>query len=173
MPYIEQYTVMGATTTDTYFLVSEFNTYYKIAKDTIYNEILTAAGSLFISLGQVTDVDVTTTAPVIGDMLKFDGTDWVNRKLNVVNKTSDYTATLADDVITVDTSAGTRTITLPTAASSTGHCYWVYKMNAANTLTVDGNGAELINGSATLSTTTQYACLKVISNGTGWVASTL
>lgn len=164
---------MGATTADTYFLVSEFNAYYKIAKTTIYNEILTAAGSLFISLAQVTDVDVTNTAPVIGDMLKFDGTDWVNRKLNVVNKTGNYTATLADDVITVDTTGGTYIITLPSAASADGHCYWIYKTVAANTLTVDGDGAETINGAANISTTTQWSCIKLISNGTSWVASTL
>ena len=173
MPYIEQYINAGSTTTNDYFLISRNNVYYKLKQSDFYTEILTAVGSLALSIDELTDVDTTTTTPVIRDVLKWDGSNWVNDKLNVVNKTAAYTATLADDFITVDTSSGSVTVTLPAVATTTGHEYNIVKITAANTLTVDAAGAELINGATTITTTTQWATIRLVSNGTYWVASTL
>lgn len=173
MPYIEQYINAGSTTTNDYFLISRNNVYYKLKQSDFYTEILTAVGSLALNIDDLGDVDTSANAPVVRDVLKWDGTNWVNDKLNVVNKSAAYTATLADDFITVDTSSGSVTIDLPAVATTTGHEYNIVKTTAANTLTVDAAGGELINGATTITTTTQWACIRLVSNGTYWVASTL
>ena len=66
------------------------------------------------------------------------------------------TLTEGDDSLDVTTSGGSVTVTLPPAASVPGKQYHVKKLSAANTLTLDGNGAETIDGAATLAWTTQY-----------------
>ena len=91
--------------------------------------------------------------------------------------TAATTLTEADDVLLVDTTGGNRTVTLPDAASVPGHEYVVKKWVAANTMTVAAAGADLIDGSASVATTTQYAVIRVASiltaTGTwGWVRTT-
>jgi len=73
-------------------------------------------------------------------------------------KTISATATLdlswPSTVIEVDTTAGSVTLTLPPLATVPGYRVEVVKTVAANTLTIDGSGAELINGATTLAWTT-------------------
>jgi hypothetical protein len=38
-----------------------------------------------------------------------------------------------------------------------------------NTLTIDGNSAETIDGAATQTTTVQWTAFRLQSDGTGWV----
>lgn len=74
-----------------------------------------------------------------------------------------------DYAILVNASGGAVTMTLPAAASSTGQVVNVKKTDAsANSVTLDGNGAETIDGAATLAWTTQYQSYTIICNGTGW-----
>lgn len=70
--------------------------------------------------------------------------------------TSATTLTDTDDVLLVDTTGGGVTVTLPEAKLYRGRRFTIKKMVAANTLTIDGAGAETIDGSATLAVTTQY-----------------
>lgn len=90
---------------------------------------------------------------------------------NIVAKTTTYTATTADDVVTGDTSGGAFSITLPPAADVKGkQMTFVYTDSGfANALTIDGNAAETINGSATTTLDTQYETLRIVSDGTNWV----
>ena len=74
----------------------------------------------------------------------------------------------SDDVLLVDTTAGNVTLTLPPAVSSRGQWFEVKKLVAANTVTIDGYGAETIDGSATLAWTAQYQAYTVYSDGTEW-----
>ena len=64
------------------------------------------------------------------------------------------------------------TINLPSAASAysagRGRIYQIKKIDAANTVTVDGNGAETIDGQATLALTAQWQSVTIQSNGTSW-----
>jgi len=62
-----------------------------------------------------------------------------------------------DYMLDVDTSAGSVTIILPTARGIGRQVLKVAKNDAANTLTVDGNGKD-INGSGTCAWTQQYRC---------------
>lgn len=64
-----------------------------------------------------------------------------------------------------------RTITLPPAADCGGRFLTVVKNNAlANTITLDGNGAETIDGAATLdlASGTVRDRVTLVSDGTGW-----
>jgi hypothetical protein len=88
---------------------------------------------------------------------------------SITTKTADYTAAIADDTILVDATAAPRTITLPPATSSAGWKFNIKKVDAtANAVTIDGNGAETIDGAATKSTTTQYAGWTVECDGSAW-----
>ena len=91
------------------------------------------------------------------------------QKWSIVNKTGDYTLTASDYVVTVDTSGGDVTITMPPAATATaGAAYIVKKIAAANTLIIDGDGAETIDLSATLEVTQINDAVELVTDGSGW-----
>lgn len=83
-------------------------------------------------------------------------------------KTGAYTATEQDNTILCDAAAGTFTVTLPAAASLPGHIYTVKKTTAANTVTVDGNSSETIDGATTVDLTTQYSGIVIQSDAANW-----
>lgn len=61
------------------------------------------------------------------------------------------------------------TITLPSAALASGQIFYFKKTDAsANAVTLDGAGAETIDGAATLALTAQWQSTKIQSNGTAW-----
>lgn len=82
-----------------------------------------------------------------------------------------YTALDTDFIITADTTSGSITINLPTAAGGSNSLrkhYIIMKLVAANTLTLDGSGAETINGSATKAITNISEGVYLFSDGTNW-----
>lgn len=88
----------------------------------------------------------------------------------VVAKTTTYTATTADNTITVDSSSGTFTVTLFTAVGNTGHTIRVKKTDTSFTaVTIDGDGSETIDGSTTTTVNTENESVTLQSNGTNWV----
>lgn len=86
--------------------------------------------------------------------------------LSIQTVTENYTVTSDDYTILVDTSAGDITITLNTP--DTGKVYNIKKIDAANTLTIDGNGA-LIDGSATVTVTALNENTQIQFDGTNYV----
>lgn len=99
------------------------------------------------------------------------------RKVTTVATT--YTATLDDDIIVADSGGGgTFTITLPTAASAydaatgTGKVLTFINVHTDD-VTIEGDGAETINGAANVLLDVQYERLTVVSNGTAWIALAL
>lgn len=86
----------------------------------------------------------------------------------VTSKTANYTATTSDDVILCNTSGGAFTITLPAAASSTGKRFIIKLTTAGNILTVDGDGAETIDGSLTKQMGTAGDFIDIVSDGSNW-----
>lgn len=85
----------------------------------------------------------------------------------IVSKTTTYATTTADDVIYVDDSGGSWTLSFPSAASSSGHIWKIIKTNSStNQVTLDPNGSETLNGYATMKVFTQYEEYEVQSNGT-------
>lgn len=88
----------------------------------------------------------------------------------ITNADSPYTALETDFTLEVDASGGAVTVNLPALAGVTGRVYNVKKIDAsANAVTIDGSGAETIDGTATKATTTQYANYQIQAGTTEWV----
>jgi uncharacterized protein YaiE (UPF0345 family) len=80
------------------------------------------------------------------------------------------TITAADYTLVCDATAAGFTVTLPAAATNTGRIFNIKKVDSSvNAVTIDGNGAETIDGAATLAITTQWTSIKVQSTGTAWI----
>ena len=80
-----------------------------------------------------------------------------------------YTALLSDDIILCICTTAAITITLPAAVDLTGKAYSIKKLDvSANTVTLDGDGAETIDDDATRLLLVQYDAITVISDGTEW-----
>jgi hypothetical protein len=86
----------------------------------------------------------------------------------VTTVTGSHNATGANDVLLADSSGGNVTVNLPAAASHTGRILHIKKTSASNTVTVDANSTETIDGALTQVLTEQYHCLSIVSNGTEW-----
>jgi len=72
-------------------------------------------------------------------------------------------------VALVDATAAARTITLPAATGISGRQYVIKKVDAsANTVTVDGNASETIDGALTYVLSAQYKYVVLVSNGSNW-----
>ena len=85
--------------------------------------------------------------------------------LTYAAKTSTYVIDNEDCVI--DCTSGTFTVTLPTAVSIVGQ-YFIIKNSGTGVITVDGNGAETIDGLANKILSVQYQSIIVLSDGTNW-----
>ena len=87
----------------------------------------------------------------------------------VVNKTTTYTLTSTDHLVTCDATGGAFTVTLPVAASHAGREYVLIKTDSSgNAVTLDGNGSETINGATDQELAAQWDMIRVVSNGTAW-----
>ena len=118
-----------------------------------------------ITITDAANGDITITPNGIGQTLLYAPT-WT-----VTSKDAGATLTVAEGgVILANTGVAGITLVLPAAATSTGLWYSFVKTNAdATALTIDGNGAELINGSATHATCdAQYDTVTIVCDGTGW-----
>ena len=84
--------------------------------------------------------------------------------------TSAHTMTVAEGGFVTCTSAGAYTITLPAVSGNAGLWYIFKKTDAAaNAITLDGNGAETIDGAATNATIdAQYDVIGIYCDGAKW-----
>jgi hypothetical protein len=95
--------------------------------------------------------------------------------VSIKPKTASYSVALDDydDLITGDSSAlspATITITLPTVATAlAGFVISVKNIGASGVVVIDGNGAETIDGVATLTLTNQYDAARLVCDGAGWL----
>ena len=88
---------------------------------------------------------------------------------------ADATASRTTDrIIKCDTSTDPITVTLPPAADchdgKAGLVYTIVCLSAANAVTLDGDGSELIDGAATATITGAYSSLTVWSDGVQWLS---
>lgn len=75
----------------------------------------------------------------------------------------------SEPVVICDASGGDFTVTLPEAEKATGYRYVFKKIDASvNAVTIDGYGAETVDGAATKSLSAQYETLTVVCDGTEW-----
>ena len=74
-----------------------------------------------------------------------------------------------NDYVFADATAGSLNVNLPAAASNSGKVYVIKKTDAGgNTVTIDPNSAELVDGAATLVLTSANEVKTIISNGVSW-----
>jgi len=80
-------------------------------------------------------------------------------------RTTAYNATTSDYLI--DCTTGTFTITLFAASGNAGRIL-IIKNSGTGTITVDGNGAETIDGATTQTLSTQWSRITIMCDGTNW-----
>lgn len=76
---------------------------------------------------------------------------------------------LTDEVILADAVSASMSVVLPELEKARGRWLYVKKIDAsANAVTIDGFDAETIDGTATLTTTTQYDSWVLFAGDTEW-----
>lgn len=89
----------------------------------------------------------------------------------VLTKTAAYTVALGDfgKLIDADAAGGDFTITLPVAATAgDGFSVAVKNTGSSGTVTIDGDGAETLDGAASKTLTSQYDGLTLRCDGSEW-----
>lgn len=122
--------------------------------------------------------DVYAPAPANGDVLKWvtannrwesgavtaPGSGYVTRSITATGSVNS-----TDYLILANATGGAITVNLPAVASSAGRGLVVKKTDASgNAVTLDGSGAETIDGAATQAITAQYDALMVVCDGSAW-----
>ena len=98
----------------------------------------------------------------------------VNTSVTFAGKavTQNYTVLATDHMIFVNASAGNITITLPTASGIIGRQYIIKRVDGTvNSVTIDPNASETIEGSATKSLMDQSSVVIVSDNSNWWITS--
>ena len=79
------------------------------------------------------------------------------------------TAAISDNLIRCDCTSNNITVNLPAASTCTGLELIIKKIDvSANTVTIDANASETIDGTLTKSIVSQYSRFRIMSNGTSW-----
>ena len=98
------------------------------------------------------------------------------KKADVAERTSRTFRTLSasgpvgqgDDVVLVDATSGAVTVSLPPAADRFKELCIKKIDSSSNAVTVDGDGSETIDDSATLVLASQYDAVRLASDGLEW-----
>lgn len=102
-----------------------------------------------------------------GSDLTLTGTGGVGFPIRTVS--TDITAQATDHTILVNATSANRTVTLPAVATNAKRRYEIKKIDAsANTVTIDGNASETIDGTTTKVLTTQYQSVAIHCDGATW-----
>lgn len=97
----------------------------------------------------------------VGPILNFRGWAFINTAL------SPFTATRLGSIIKADASSGDITINLPTAVGWLGFQYTVKHSGSGNSVIIDPNGSQTIDGSTTLTLVPKQA-VTIMSDGANW-----
>jgi hypothetical protein len=165
------------------FYMTGSNTNVRIGDNTAANAKLSVAGTTLINTNTDNGVDklqvngsIYSSSTLKGNDISIVGTGTIptltstqfltqSFSAQTNAKTANYTTAFNDYFI--DCTSGTFTVTLQAAASYQGRVL-IIKNSGAGTITVDGNGAETIDGAATYSLAVQYATVQIMSDGTNW-----
>lgn len=96
----------------------------------------------------------------------FSGNVILNGGVKIPTITLTTATTLSTGVCVVFLN-GSFTVTLPTSVGNNGTLYEFFHISAG-TVTIDGNGSETINGSASVQLTMPDEYLRIISDGANW-----
>jgi hypothetical protein len=116
----------------------------------------------------------TTTIPT-GKFNMYQADALVNRwngghrlAYRAIAATGTTALTVADHIIEATATTSTQTFTLPAVSGNAGLHIIIKKTGTVN-LTIDGSGAETIDGAANVPLNTQYHCWEGVCNGTQWL----
>ena len=85
-----------------------------------------------------------------------------------------YTALSTDEVISANAGSNAITVNLPTAVGIAGRVYTIKKNDSTtNTVTVDANSAETIDGALTKVLSLQWESMTLVSTGAAWLSTNL
>jgi hypothetical protein len=169
-------TGLSSYTTNDFIRASGSTTLAATAASAVFPYVspLTTRGDVLVSTSGVT----TGTRLAIGaanTILGSDGTDatWtaLDPVVKMLAKTADYTIseTESNIQVIVDASGGAVVITLRAASGLAGYIVAVKKSDSStNTVTIDGNSSETIDGATTQVISAQYASLSVVCDGSNW-----
>ncbi len=119
------------------------------------------------------DVFEATETGNVRPLLTVVGPWRLNARLSspFLTKSAAYVITDTDpDFILVTTGAASFSITLPTLADNQGRTIVVFKLDAGvGVVTTDGEGAETINGSASVTSPSQYDFRRVFGGPAEWL----
>ncbi len=83
-------------------------------------------------------------------------------------QTGTYNAAVGELVLCDPSGAGF-TVNLPAASGNSGRHVWVKNTTSStNTITIDGSGAETIDGATTTTITTGFGAVRLVCDGSGW-----
>lgn len=87
----------------------------------------------------------------------------------ISTKTSNYSILTSDCFLAANCTSGNIVFTLPASSGNVGRIFYCKKIDAtANTLTIAGNGSDLIDQFSTFLINSQYQSVSLISSGSGW-----
>ena len=155
-----------------------------VEKDTFSDDALSAAnanpvvadaagrfGNIYLESGTYRIILKDSSDGVIWDRDPVDGAASTSGVVDEISTA--YTVTVGDGakLLNVDATSGAITVTLLAAATAgDGFEITIKKSDAsANAVTVDGNGAETIDGAATQVISEQYGTVSLRSDGAAWV----
>lgn len=150
------------------------------------NPVVADSGGRFGDIFMLTDEQYkvvlapsTDTDPPVSPIDTWDNVSPVRTnpvpKITTLAKSANYTVLTTDEgfLVLVDASAGTVTVTLPAAATAAdGFQIRVLKTDSSvNAVTVDGDGAETIDGQTTFVLGNQFDAGLFVTNATAWFAA--
>ena len=118
--------------------------------------------------------DVSTTGVNDGEVLIYNSGSWAPGVVaggidSVRTETSAYTVQTSDDLIFANANGAGFTLTLYSASANAGRMIKIKKTdNTFNVVTIDGNGAETIDGNLTTTLNTRGETIRIVSDGTNW-----
>lgn len=130
--------------------------------DTIPSNLLGNTGDVFIK---------RTTEPLI---LKKKSSGWVNisnKEVITITSTTSITPTQSSTLYLVDSSSDSLTLTLSTSSLEVGKEVIIKDSTGSssiNSITVNTEGSETIDGQASFTISSNYTSISIISDGSDW-----
>lgn len=99
------------------------------------------------------------------------GADAIGGPVAISTKTSNYTVINSDNVLLGDATSGILQFSLPTAASAVGQVFFFKKIDSSgNAVVIKASGSELIDNANTLTISSQFVAVTLVSDGTQYWA---
>jgi len=91
------------------------------------------------------------------------------RRVSLIATSSDHTLEVYEHALTVDATGGNRTVTLRPLSGKLGQVYRIKKIDSsANTVTIDADASETIDGATTRVLTAQYEAVDLVAGASEW-----